>query len=92
MATSTGTVTDLKVRLDGVIDLAMVTLLDSETQVPEQFVLWFGRIGKFTPFSVWIARSLVVSMLKDALVNKLSVSLTHEDTSSLIDFVELLGA
>jgi hypothetical protein len=92
MATNIGTVTDIKVRQDGIVDLGFVTLLDSTTNVSELFILWVGDIGQPTPFSVWIARSLVVSLLKDALVNKLSVSVTHEDSSSIIQWVDLLAA
>jgi hypothetical protein len=92
MATTVGTVTELKVRQDGVIDLGIVTLLDSATNVTEYFILWVGDIGQPTPFSVWIARSLVVSLLKDALVNTLNVSVTCEDGSSIIQFVDLLAA
>jgi hypothetical protein len=92
MATNTGTVTDLKVRQDGLIDLATVTILDNADNVSELFILWAGDVGQPTPFSVWIERSMVISMLKDALVNKLNVSLTHEDTSTLIQYIDLLAA
>jgi hypothetical protein len=93
MSTSTtGTVTNIKVRQDGLSDACWVTLLDSQTKQSELFVVWNGNIGQPTPFSVWIARSLVVSLLKEALLNKLSVNVTHDDDSALIRWFELLGS
>src|SRR5215813_10926925 len=71
MISTTGIVTDIKVRQDGAADLAFVTLLDSQSGLSEQFIIWAADIGHPTPFSVWIARSLVVSLLRTALVNKL---------------------
>jgi hypothetical protein len=91
MATTIGTVRELKVEQDGVLDQAMVTLIDSTTNTPEIFFLWIGDVGLPTPFSVWIARSLAVSLLKSALVNKLRVSINHDDTSALVQSVDLLS-
>jgi hypothetical protein len=91
MANSVGTIRELKVEQDGILNQATLTLLDSKTNTPELFTLWFEDVGVPTPFSVWIARSLVVSMLKDALVNKLNVSLTHDDASSVVQSVDLLS-
>jgi hypothetical protein len=92
MTSTTGTVTDIKVRQDGAADLAFVTLLDSQSGQSEQFIIWVADIGHPTPFSVWIARSLVVQLLTKALVNKLKVVVTHDDTSSIIRWVDLLAA
>lgn len=92
MTSTKGTVTDIKVRQDGAADLAFVTLLDSQTNLPELFIIWVADIGKPTPFSVWIARSLVISLLREALVNKLNVVVTHDDNSSIIRWVDLLSA
>jgi hypothetical protein len=89
---TTGTVTDIKVNIAGTADIAFVTLLESTTGQTEQFIIWVGDIGQPTPFSVWIARSLVLSMLKDALVNKLTVVLSHGNSSSIILWVDLLAA
>lgn len=91
MTSTSGKVTDLKVRQDGAADLAFVTLLEGNGQ-SEQFIVWAADIGHPTPFSVWIARSLVVSILKDALLNNKTVVLTHDDTSSIIRWVDLLPA
>jgi hypothetical protein len=93
MITNTvGVVTELKVEQDGILDQAMTTVLDSKTNMPEIFFLWIGDVGVPTPFSVWIARSLVVSLLKTALVNKLKVSIVHDDTSALVQSVDLLAS
>jgi hypothetical protein len=89
---SVGLVTELKVEQDGALDQATTTLLDSKTNTPEIFFLWIGDVGAPTPFSVWIARSLVVSLLKAALVNKLKVSITHDDSSALAQSVDLLAS
>jgi hypothetical protein len=58
---------------------------------PETFVLWDARTTDETDFSTWIARSLNLSLLRAALVNKLQVSIYHDDTSSLVTMVELLA-
>jgi hypothetical protein len=90
--TSTGTVIELKIWQDGTIDLAFVTLKDSVSGQSEQFTLWASDTGTPTPFSVWIERSMVVSMLRDALVNKLQVSVTHGTSSGILQYVQLLAA
>ncbi len=92
MTSTRGSVTDIKVRQDGAADLAFVTLLEDATGTAEQFIIWVADIGTITPFSVWIARSLVVSLLKQAMASKLPVVLTHDDTSSIIRWVDLLSA
>jgi hypothetical protein len=90
--TSAGTVIDLKIFIDGSVDAAFVTLKDSLSGQSEQFTLWSGDVGTPTPFSVWIERSMVVSMLRDALVNNLQVSVTHSASSAIVQYVHLLAA
>ena len=90
--TSTGTVTDIKLTLNGSLDLVQVTLLDSHSGQTEVFVLWGATVGTLTPFSEWIARSLAMSIVRDALVNKLTVTIYHDDTSSLIQQLHLQAA
>jgi hypothetical protein len=54
---------------------------------PEMFLLWD------VPDSNWISRSLNLSLLRDALVNKLHINLTIPTaTSSFINSVELLNS
>jgi hypothetical protein len=89
---TTGTVTDIKVRQDGAADLGFVTILDSQSGQSELFILWAGFIGEPTAFSVWIARSLVVGLLREALANKLTVVITHDVNSSIVRWVDLLSA
>lgn len=89
MAYTIGTVRNLKIRQDGVRDTAFFELTDNQTNLGETFMLWDAEVGQPTPFSVWIARSLVVSLLKDALVNKLKVTVIHDDASSTAQFVNL---
>jgi hypothetical protein len=89
ITTTKGTVRNLKIRQDGVVDTAFFELMDSQTNLPEMFLLWDAEVGQPTPFSVWIARSLVVSLLRDALVNKLKVTVQHDDAGSVVQFVNL---
>jgi hypothetical protein len=90
--TSTGTVINLKVWQDGSIDFAFFYLKDSVSGESELFTLWAGDVGTPTPFSVWIERSMVVSMLRDALVNKLQVTVAHGTSSGIVQYVQLLAA
>lgn len=91
ITTTTGTVTDIKVRQDGAADLGFVTILDNVSGQPEIFILWAGDIGHPTPFSVWIARSLVVGLLREALANKLHVVVSHDVNSAMVRWVDLLS-
>jgi hypothetical protein len=90
--TTTGTVTAIQVVQDGSTDFAKITLVESSSGQSEQFVLWGAPVGTPTPFSVWIARSHAVSLVRDALVNKLAVTVLHDDTSALIKRVTLQSA
>jgi hypothetical protein len=89
---TTGTVTWIKMQQDGPGDLVMFQLSDSSTGAPEMFVLWSSDGTQLSPFSVWVDRSLLFSMLRDALVNKLEVNVEHGDTSSLAVWVQLNAA
>jgi hypothetical protein len=73
------------------MDLAFVTILDSVSGQPELFILWAGFIGQPTPFSVWIARSLVVGLLREGLAHQLNVIVTHDVNSAIVLWVDLLS-
>lgn len=95
MATTQGIVKSIKIRQtpDSAIELnvALIEILDTN-QVTDTFVLWDALTTDETDFSTWIARSLNLSLLRVALVNKLQVSILHGDTSSFIDWVQLLAS
>ncbi len=66
---------------------ATVTLLVGPRflKAPKTFTLWETSVGDCIAPSVSIARSLNVSLLRDALVNKLDVILTHTDWTIVVD-------
>jgi hypothetical protein len=86
--TSTGTVTQLKVWMDGSRDIGFVTLKDSVSGLTEQFVLW-GADPPARSFLGGVERSMVTSKLRDALVNKLPVTVAHDGTSGIVQYVQL---
>jgi hypothetical protein len=92
MALTTGQVVSLKVQQSPVssdtIDFASVTLRTVDGGI-EYFLIWQTSPYDRVPFSNWIARSLNVSLLREALVNKLQVSILHGDTSSFVENVEV---
>jgi hypothetical protein len=86
----TGTVTEIKIRQDDEY-AAFLFVRDDATGYNEVFVLW-SLDETLPPFSTWIARSLVVALARDALVNKLKVAVTVESTSAIVMQLALLGA
>ena len=52
------------------------------------FILWSESVAVFTPPAQWIARTSALSLLRDALINKLTVTITTPTaTSALIEEV-----
>lgn len=90
--TTEGTVVDLKVRQAGDLDFCSVTILDSTTQTQELFVLWFEFPDQLVPFPVWIERTLCVGLLRQALTDGLTVVITHDTSSSVVESVDLFAA
>jgi hypothetical protein len=81
-----GTVKSIKVHQNLASPVAWITFLANGATQTETLILWD------TPDTNWIARSLNLSLLRDALVNKLQANVgTASSTSALITFVELLG-
>ncbi len=95
MAITQGTVQSIKIRQtpDSATELnvAIIEILDAN-QVTNTLVLWDALTTDQTDFSTWIARSLNLSLLRAALVNKLQVSILHGDTSAFIDWVQLIAS
>jgi hypothetical protein len=90
MPESEGPVVSLYIRqipLQSTVLDASVTLLVGSRFVkrPLLFTLWETPVGECVSPSVSIARSLNVSLLRDALINKLDVILTHTDWVIVID-------
>jgi hypothetical protein len=83
------------------VDGASVTLLVGSRvfKQPRTFTLWETVVGECVPFSVSIARSLNVSLLRESLVNKLDVILTYSEVvdpqgrvTEVVDAVRLLSS
>jgi len=81
MTTTQGTVTEISIRQDGLV--GTLKIVDA-SGVNEGFVLWIDDVGAVMPFSVWVGRSLTVSLLRDAMTYKRTVALTHDDSSALV--------
>lgn len=82
-----GTVSSIKVFQNQTAPVAWIMFLANGATQPEMFFLWD------VPDANWVSRSLNLSLLRDALVNKLPINLTiPNSTSSLINSVELLSA
>ncbi len=94
MATVTGTVASINVESNSggspVSTWACVAVVPQGTTTQETFILWAEAVTVFTPPGQWIARSSALSLLRDALINKLTVTITTPSpTSSLIETVSV---
>ena len=92
MATVTGTVASIIVIPNSggtpVATSACVNVLPQGSTNPELFILWSESVAVFTPPAQWIARTSALSLLRDALINKLTVTITTPTaTSALIEEV-----
>jgi len=92
MATVTGTVASINVLPNSggtpASTWAKVNLLPQGSTTQETFVLWSESVAVFTPPAQWIARTSALSLLRDALLNKLTVTVTTPTaTSALIEQV-----
>jgi len=92
MATVTGTVASINVLPNSggtpASTWAKVNVLPQGSTTQETFVLWSESVAVFTPPAQWIARTSALSLLRDALLNKLTVTVTTPTaTSALIEQV-----
>lgn len=71
------------------LDQATFVTQTAPNAFPELFILWDNQLGQCIPTSISIARSLNVSLLREALVHNLRVIITHEETSAFVDAVKL---
>lgn len=86
------------------LDSATVALLVGPhfLQAPKSFTLWQTVVGQCPGPSITIARSLNVSLLREALINKLDVVLTYtpvtniqgglSEVVNMVDTVQLLSS
>jgi hypothetical protein len=83
MATMTGTVSCVQLFDDG----GFTQIVDPTTQEKEVFILWFAppEVSAFER----ILHSMWVSLLREALVNGLTVTITHADAQAQIENVQL---
>lgn len=95
MAITQGTVNKIKIRQtpdsDVELNVAIIEVLDANNQM-NTLILWDALTTDQTDFSNWIARTMNLSLLRVALVNKLQVSILHGNTSAFIDWVQLISA
>jgi hypothetical protein len=96
MAKVTGTVVQIQMHPDpgGLLGIfAKVVVTDQATQKQEPFILWAQSVNQFTPPSQWITRVSTLSVLRDAYVNKLPVTITTTGatvaTSAIISEVDV---
>ena len=92
MASITGTVAQIKVAprtvLAGNPTAATVVLIDQATNTKETFILWLHQVNEFVSPTLAIAEVSSLSLLRDALVNKLNVTIvTPSPTSNQIQSV-----
>ena len=89
MPQSQGKVVSLQTRqmpLSSTVLDAYVTLTGSSPFIRgPTFTLWETPVGECVPPSISIARSLNVSLLREALVHKLDVIIIHTDPVIVID-------
>ena len=93
MATVTGTVTSIQVVPDnGLVPVTTYACVAVGGQTGETLILWMEPVTVFTPPGQWIARSSALSLLRDLLINDLTVTITTTSaTSANIETVTLGG-
>jgi hypothetical protein len=69
---------------------AKIVVVDDDTGSPEHFLV-FSSDNTLPPFANWIAHSFTMSLARDALINKLKVSVLTADSSSVILQLSLLS-
>jgi hypothetical protein len=88
MATITGTVASIDVLPNSggtpASTWAKVNVIPKGLTKPEIFVLWSESVAVFTPPAQWIARTSALSLLRDALINKLTVTVTTPTATSAV--------
>jgi hypothetical protein len=91
MAITTGLVTFLKVNAHpgtgAMVNYAMFEIRDSSTSPPTQevFLIWAGYADALPPTGpTWMQRSLQVSMVREAITAGKTITVTHDDTSSMV--------
>jgi hypothetical protein len=94
MATVTGTVASILILPSSGgtpgSTFAKVNIVPQGMTKPETFVLWSESVAVFTPPARWIARSAALSLLRDARLQKLPVTVTTPTaTSALIEQVSV---
>jgi hypothetical protein len=87
MAETTGAVRCVRV----VEDSAFACIREQGATVNELFILWWDVIvtPANPPARVRIAQSNWVSLLREALASNIPVTITHPDTSALVQNVQL---
>jgi hypothetical protein len=95
MAETTGTINWVKVNKEATAgaDFGLFSLQPDGGGSEELFFIWFSLADRTPPTATdWIARNMHVAMLRDALVQKLKVTVFHEDASNFYRSLELEAA
>ena len=92
---TTGTINWLKVNKEATAgsDLGLFSLQPAGGGAEELFFVWFSLSDSTPPLATdWIARNMHVAMLRDALIQKLQVIVTHDDASNFYSSLQLQAA
>lgn len=91
MADTTGTVRFLKVNRVG--DAAFFQVAPSDGSADHFFWLWWDYVDSDPAIAQdWVARNMMVAMLRDAIVNDLEVTVSHDSTGSECTQLQLHSA
>jgi hypothetical protein len=92
MATTTGTVSFLKINNTPGSDFGLVAVKPTGGN-DELFFVWWTPLDR-TPATApeWLTRSMQVSLLREACAQKLNVTIFHGDSSGIVTSVQLNGA
>jgi hypothetical protein len=94
MAETTGTISFLKVNKEAAAgaDFGLFGVRPPSSTDDVLFFIWFTLADREpAPVTAWIARNMHVAMLRDALAQKLTVTVSHDPTSSFYRALQVNG-
>ena len=92
---TTGTVTYIKVNnaVEQGQDLGAFGFLEpGETNAEMVFVWWSVEVGTPATAADWILRNAQIALLRDALVNKLAITVTRDPSTGFVQTLQLGAA
>ena len=90
-----GTINWLKINKDVAdgADFGMFSVQPNDGSSAELFFIWFSASDRTPPTATdWIARNMHVAMLRDAIIQKLSVIVSHDEASNFYTSLQLPAA